>query len=375
MVIASAVAVASARAAWRSASGGGGREHSQKLASGVSIKQQQVGTDYGSGAGVYNQATGATGVYSASGYGTYSDGYMGADAGNAGYYHPLTTTTRYKFAYTDTSTLQQPAIAGSPSMYCFVLIVPNSDEAELLKMQIEQHLSIFTCPEFGVFSNISVFLTTNRATGKPVFTTPIGGNLQVTKGGRWGTALNTDVFIRLWQTVSQNGRWRYHDWIVKVDADAVFLPDRLQRILRPVQQARTKPIFFNNCKWGMHGPLEVLSQAGLYAYLTNVQQCEDIRHRAMEWQDVHWNATMNRWIGSDDKRSFGEDQYLRLCLHRLHVNQINNFRLLDEIACGGKPAETQCAGNFVAYHPFKDKQSYAGCLVSTQRQGMLPNYG
>jgi len=370
------VAVVAAVAAWRSAPDG--REHSQGLASSVSVKQQQVGIGYGSGAGVYNQATGATGMYPASGFGTYSNGastYLGADTGQYGNvaYNPPTTTSP-GFGYTNVATLQQPALAGSPNLYCFVLIVPNSDEAELLKMQIEQHLSIFTCHEFGVFSNISLFLTTNPATGKPVYTTPIGGSLMVTKGGRWGTALNTDVFIRLWQTVSQNGHWRFHDWVVKVDADAVFLPDRLQHVLRPVQQARSKPIFFNNCKWGMHGPLEVISQAGLYKYLSNVQRCEDIREKAMEWQDVHWNGTMKRWIGSDDKRSFGEDQYLRLCLHRLHVVQINNFRLLDEIACGGNPAETQCAGNFVAYHPFKDKQSYAGCLVSTQLQGMPQNY-
>merc|ERR1712050_792410 len=66
---------------------------------------------------------------------------------------------------------------------------------------------------------------------KKVLTLPIPGNLSVKYGGKWNTALNTDIFIGVWNAVSLLGRYQYHDWTVKVDPDAVFFPERLRELL------------------------------------------------------------------------------------------------------------------------------------------------
>lgn len=261
---------------------------------------------------------------------------------------------------------------GFPSLYCVALIMPFGEEVSLIQVQLQQRLSLFICNEYGLFSNTSVYLGTDSGQGgQQVWTAPIGGTLNVPHGGRWGTALNTDVFIRFWQAVSLAGRWRNQQWTVKVDADAVFLPDRLRDLLRPIQQPDVTPVYLNNCKWGMHGPIEVISQAGFNTYSSNIQSCEQIRQDAMTWQPVHWNEKMLRWTGTDKDHSFGEDQYLRRCFKRLNVAKIDEFRLLDELACGGNPRVDGCIGNFVSYHPMKTVDQYQQCLAFIASGGTM----
>eukprot|EP00415_Alexandrium_ostenfeldii_P001543 UN1543 len=129
------------------------------------------------------------------------------------------------------------------------------------------------------------------------------------------------------------------------------------------------PKYLNNCKWGLHGPIEVISRHGLQVYFANSQAaCEQIREDAMEWQPVHWNEQMQRWTGTDKEHSFGEDQFLRRCLRLLHVTEVNEYRLLDGLACGGKPKQTGCVGNYVTYHPFKEVEGYESCLEYAQAE-------
>merc|ERR1719323_148873 len=138
--------------------------------------------------------------------------------------------------------------------------------------------------------------------------------MEVAHGGRWGTALNTDVFIRLWGAVSEVGRFSYHAWTVKLDADAVFLPQRLRTLLRPIHPGA---LYLNNCKWGLHGPIEVMGSDAFSALMNDMGKCSSVRDAAMKWQPVHWNKKMKRWIGADKDISFGEDKYLRMCFHKI----------------------------------------------------------
>ena len=80
-------------------------------------------------------------------------------------------------------------------------------------------------------------------------------------GGTWNTALNTKVFAKVWHRVFDDKLFEESDWTVKVDPDAVFLPWRLREHLlgaRPQEE-----VFLNNCRAGLHGPIEVVSRGGM----------------------------------------------------------------------------------------------------------------
>merc|ERR1712194_474766 len=46
-------------------------------------------------------------------------------------------------------------------------------------------------------------------------------------GGEFGTALNTELFLQVWQSVINDARFQFNDWTVKADPDCVFFPQRL----------------------------------------------------------------------------------------------------------------------------------------------------
>mmetsp|Transcript_71856 Transcript_71856/g.202871 ORF Transcript_71856/g.202871 Transcript_71856/m.202871 type:complete len:350 (+) Transcript_71856:61-1110(+) len=238
-----------------------------------------------------------------------------------------------------------------PSLYCFAVTLPSGNEPELLRAQLEERESLFACDEHAVFSNVTFYI------GARVATSPIGGSMDVNYGGKWGTALNTDIFVRVWRAVSAAGRYWYHDWTVKVDPDAVFLPQRLRKVLLPL--AGAGPMYVNNCEWGLHGPLEVLSRAATATFVVHMDRCEGVREAAMRWQPVHWKPSIRRYGGDDKEHTFGEDQYLRRCLRLLNIQKVDNFDLLTEPACSFKKAD--CASSSVAMHPFKTAKSYTAC--------------
>jgi len=80
-----------------------------------------------------------------------------------------------------------------------------------------------------------------------------------------GTAGNALLFMHLWDAVNAAGTYKLLDWTVKVDPDAVLLPDRLRYHLKP----RTgQKVFVRNCNAFpasgdfpmMYGSLEVISK-------------------------------------------------------------------------------------------------------------------
>ena len=58
----------------------------------------------------------------------------------------------------------------------------------------------------------------------------------------WGSYSNIDAFIEIWENVRKDGRYLQHDWVVKVDPDAVFFPDRLRVHLGHLQTPQGAPM-------------------------------------------------------------------------------------------------------------------------------------
>lgn len=248
-----------------------------------------------------------------------------------------------------------------PSLWCFALMMPLGIERELLAAQLGRGMGIFGCDGYSVFSNDSFPLV--AASGEPnsgrrVVTLPIGGSLTVGKGGKWWTAMNTDIFVRVWTAVFLLGRFRQHDWTVKADPDTVFVPSRL-KLLMSYEPAG--PVYINNCRFGLHGPIEVLSRGAVAAYADNPSACDGIQQAAMDLRPPF----------DDEDHAFGEDEFLKLCLElALHVRRVDEFDLLlSEKACGHWTDYVSCDQGKVAFHPFKDIASFSECWDNASTSG------
>lgn len=257
-----------------------------------------------------------------------------------------TTTTLLKLSgpltTTSTKSLYTTRKPSSNSMYCFALMIPNTYEEELLRWQVEQHVSLFSCDEAGVFSNVT------KEVAPGVRTIKIESTLTCEKGGEFGTALNTDIFFAVWDGVVAKGRYALHDWTVKVDPDCVFFPERMVPTLSPHVTAGREGtgVYINNCPFGMHGPLEVFSRAAVDTWHDGHQSCFD-----------HFSELC------DGPCLWGEDMFIDQCLQKwLNSTRVDDFGQLVEDHCDPPPSWQECKnGTVAALHPFKNISSYKKC--------------
>lgn len=199
-------------------------------------------------------------------------------------------------------------------------------------MQHDEHKSIFACDEAAVYSS-------SRIDIGGFFTNVVRTDLHCQFGGRFHTALNTAIFNTLWDQVVQDGRFRFHDWTVKVDPDAVFFPQRLLELLWHPKYDRAQQnqgAFFNNCNqssWSMHGPIEVFSRRALEVFVRGKGGCP--------WHNQ-------------------EDWFVSNCMYTLGVTSHDVHHLLADKACPGQQWAA-CTTGMVAFHPFKSLHEYQRC--------------
>lgn len=234
------------------------------------------------------------------------------------------------------------------TLYCFSLMMPHGYETDLLTWQRSANTSIFGCDEHAVYSNRSFLVAPG------VMTNGINSSLECKVGGEWGTALNLDIFMAVWRHVIFDGRFQHYDWTVKVDPDAVFLPERLRRML-PHHIEVPEGVYLNNCKFGMHGPIEVFSRNAVNSWAAGSDKC--VRH---------FSKLCKGTCG------WGEDMFIDQCLMRvLNVRRDNEWALLLEDHCAPDPKHPMpwgtsvCRDTHAAFHPFKNQSAYAGCLNYT----------
>jgi len=242
----------------------------------------------------------------------------------------------------------------TPSLFCVSMMLPTGYEFPMLSAQSAKGVGIFACDDFSILSNVSMQVPGIR----PVQTQLVPGSLQVPYGGKWHSALNTDVFIRFWDVVIQDPRSSSLSWTVKVDPDCVFFPDRLKDLLTHEYPpaGETGPAFLNNCYLGMHGPIEVLSKQAVASYRLGKEQC---RNGAPY---VHKQ----------------EDFYFRKCWQLLGVAKIDVFNILMEsnYACNERPTTRDgrhpCFSRQVSFHPFKSTEAWFECHKRAVTQAWSP---
>lgn len=211
-----------------------------------------------------------------------------------------------------------------------------------MELQFEEGASIFACDAYMVYSSRTIHLAPG------LITFPIGSDLKCELGGEFQTALNTGIFLKVWETIINDGRFQFHDWTVKVDPDAVFFPERLRLELIDMKEAENG-VYLNNCKYGLHGPLEVFSRNAVRAFARGKDHCAD-----------HFNKACS------GPCAWGEDMYIDQCLSKvLNVNRTNDYSLLLEDHCDPPDNWDDCKeATTVTFHPFKSADSYRRCLLA-----------
>lgn len=232
--------------------------------------------------------------------------------------------------------LEVPGVSRAPagaSLFCFSVVTPGGAEEVLIQEQYKRGVSIFGCDQYEVLSTDKVQLG-DSVSSKAIEHT-------VAKSDSWH---NNEMFVRAWEQLLEQGSLLKHDWVVKVDPDAVFFPDRLVDHLQPyLGSAASIAQYLANCNVPagtskIYGALEVFSRRAMELYRESSPKCKE---------------PLANW------RELGEDNYMQSCMDLLGAENVAAFDLVGDLRCNFAPCTD---GSRAAFHAFKDVDSYLDCL-------------
>jgi len=255
-----------------------------------------------------------------------------------------------------------------PALFCW-LIMQTVDhnplgwsEEKLVKHQLLRGIGIFGCNDWAVMTDVLLALNRWGARGFPMI--PGGkpnpwvdmaswaiGDTQAQKGAQTNP-LNSNVFRTAWHALKGSEQLQAHDWVVKVDPDAVWFPDRLRAHLKmymPGHGNGWDNVFLKNCQKfnTMQGPIEVISKKAALTVAEHIDSCGGV-------------------YGS------GEDQFIVHCMQQLGISGLMEQTLLNDLYCDGY---SNCKDRWrVAFHPHKSPSEFNQCysdslLAETQNGG------
>jgi len=233
-------------------------------------------------------------------------------------------------------TPQDKDMAGT-SFYCIMAVVPDTPEMALLWTAHSNGGSIFGCNASSVY----------RA--------------WQTSSASWDTAettvINTAVFLHVMDQVKEDGLYLNYDWTIKVDADCVFLPDRLRSHMWGLRPPPNQAIYMKNNNLeglgnqGFLGAIEVFSKNAMDVFMDNSKGCA-------------------QFLGTNS----GEDGFFKGCMDALGVGFVWDQTMFkpnfDPAICTN--------GMYAAYHPIKYPMHWQRCWdIATQKmcQGLSYDCG
>merc|ERR1711920_189207 len=174
------------------------------------------------------------------------------------------------------------------------------------------------------------------AAGKEGFTCDIGGYTTIKvedyngefhqiKRKSTKTWVNWGMFYQVWLKVKEQEGVYKADYTVKVDADAVFLPQRLRMYLgSAIKGDSPHGLYLENCQnvqYGFFGHLEVISREGVRVLTSNLEECHSMfAPCANEGCDWKWGA-------------WGEDVFTQRCMDHHYVDKVEAFDMTTDGAC------------------------------------------
>jgi len=247
--------------------------------------------------------------------------------------------------------VDQPKWSGGfPSLYCVSVIRPWGYERDimtaLLAKAIEQRsdFGIFACDDFDVFSAERVMVGWHHLQGDVYTNVFPQAWVGVSKDG---TAGNAELFMHLWDTVKAIGKFQNYDWTLKLDPDAVIIPERVRWRLSAHNQHF--PQFVENCNAipsspdypMIYGAAEMFSKEAMQKYYAMEWNC-----KGMDWHPL------------------GEDVFMRRCMVQLGVSAIVDLSMVGDYLC----TYANCGEGWRAvFHPFKSLDSWLGCWYQAHR--------
>mmetsp|Transcript_101854 Transcript_101854/g.263810 ORF Transcript_101854/g.263810 Transcript_101854/m.263810 type:complete len:592 (-) Transcript_101854:138-1913(-) len=275
----------------------------------------------------------------------------------------LTSTTKTITSTTPTSTTTTSSTLTTsmtttyhtePSLFCFSVMRVNSYELNNVRTALGKRTSIFACDDYIVFSDQEYTIVPGLPQPGMAYLQDVQGMASVkttllrhdlathAKAGSLEGILNTRIFMQAWKQIDEAGIFRLHDWTIKVDPDAVFLPGRLRSDLAEIAPASSSPnLYLVNCKisFGLFGAVEVFSRVALEKYIAGTERCKN---------ELDWTM-------------MGEDLWMRKCFDLLGVQHQDDFNLLSDGYCSDAPSP--CQSGKVTFHPFKSALSYLQCYT------------
>eukprot|EP00933_Yihiella_yeosuensis_P035143 TRINITY_DN28616_c0_g1_i1.p1 TRINITY_DN28616_c0_g1~~TRINITY_DN28616_c0_g1_i1.p1 ORF type:complete len:332 (+),score=43.04 TRINITY_DN28616_c0_g1_i1:116-1111(+) len=259
------------------------------------------------------------------------------------------------------------------SIFCYT-VVSRRYEAKLLLLHWMYGLGVFGCSEYQIFSNFTAdqLFPTSPEAASSVRISLINASLEVSVDLN---VENAGMFQRLWKRIFLEKRYRRHDWMAKLDVDAVVFPSMLRQTLsrrcprnchprhmrqdyqhlEGLHRYRLKEVLTDSS--AMFGPLEVMTHSAVLTFAEGFWKCQfeaRERHRFSHVPEVFnlWGA--DNWVNI-------EDIWVERCMFRLGIDGITERKFLSE---GFGKRQQPCEPGFVAYHPYKDLRSHLRCLFN-----------
>merc|ERR1711920_571618 len=271
-----------------------------------------------------------------------------------------------------TEAVATKAVASYPGLkfFCFSWYMADtgstkkSYDLELLSRSYTLGASIFGCPKWAVYSDAEASLGNGGMTTQ-VF--DVDADFHLFKRKKFGTWVNAMMFYQAWKDMREKQLTTGSDWVVKVDADAVFLPERLLTRLQGYH-VPAGGAYLENCKkvmYGFFGNLEVVSIDAFQTFLSNLETCK----ASLDWkgQDPDWKFG-----------PIGEDLFMRMCMDKAGVAKQSDFTMDADAACknnvpkalqkvDGVEFKPYCKGSQqIVFHPLRKPDDYFKCLAETQ---------
>jgi len=191
----------------------------------------------------------------------------------------------------------------------------------------------------------------------------VDADFHLFKRKKQGTWVNAMMFYQAWKDMREKQLTTGSDWVVKVDADSVFLPERLLTRLQGYH-VPAGGVYLENCKkvmYGFFGNLEVVSQDAFQTFLTNLETCK----ATLDWKGTQWK--FGPW---------GEDLFMQKCLDKNGVSKQSDFTMDADGMCkdnwgnfrplGGMHVPYCKNSKQIVFHPFMKPEDYFQCLAETQ---------
>merc|ERR1712045_940591 len=164
-------------------------------------------------------------------------------------------------------------------LYCFAVYtqVTGNDtkvnhELELLEAAKGKQAGIFACDLWEVYSDGAASIGGYQA----IQVNDEFNEFHQVKRKHTGTWVNWALFYQVWVGIRSSGMWEGADYTVKVDPDAVFLPDRLKTWLSTKPGDSPHGLYYENCpnvQYGFFGHIEVMTKTAVQVLTKYLENC------------------------------------------------------------------------------------------------------